>query len=634
MVLLLLVAWVAYLVVVPFLAWNKVEKAAWEPDGERPADQPGTTYLLVGSDSRADLTKAQRQELSTGTVEGQRTDTIMLLHTGSGPNLLMSIPRDSLVDIPGSGVGKINGAFARGGAPLLVQTLEQDTGIRIDDYAEIGLGGVVDMVDAVGGIQICPNHRMRDKLAGLNIKKGCQDVDGATALAYSRSRHTNLKLGDVARARQQREVVKAVGKKALSPWTFVNPVRYWSLNMAVPASFSFGDGTSKITAGRFGLAMTRVNGSNGLTCSVPISDLSVRWDEERSQQMFAKIISDDTDSIGGPVHPLRLPQESDLVTDLTSAPPTAAPTAAPTVLETISYDVDADGVCTLTLDRPDALNSFTVTMARELETFFLETAHDDAIRAVVVTGAGRAFCAGMDLSATGNVFGLDESVRPTPEDLREHLTEAPYHDGIRDTGGRVTLAIHALPKPVIAAINGPAVGIGATMTLAMDIRMASTKARIGFVFGRLGIVPEACSSWFLPRIVGIQRPWSGSTPPTSSPPRTRSPGACCARCTSPTTWSPRRRTSPARSSSTGPRPRSAWPSSCSTATAPPSTRSRHTSPTRWRCSGPRSPTARRASRRSSRSAPRSSPAVPPTSPGSSRPDPPAGGRERRVSAGR
>jgi enoyl-CoA hydratase/carnithine racemase len=110
----------------------------------------------------------------------------------------------------------------------------------------------------------------------------------------------------------------------------------------------------------------------------------------------------------------------------------------------------------------------------------------------------------MDLSASGNVFGLDESQRPTPDELREHLTEQPYHDGVRDTGGRVTLAIHALPKPVIAAINGAAVGIGATMTLAMDIRLASTKARIGFVFGRLGIVPEACSSYFLPRIVGIQ----------------------------------------------------------------------------------------------------------------------------------
>ncbi|MET0997805.1 MAG: crotonase/enoyl-CoA hydratase family protein [Marmoricola sp.] len=180
----------------------------------------------------------------------------------------------------------------------------------------------------------------------------------------------------------------------------------------------------------------------------------------------------------------------------------AEPTSA---YETISWTLDDDGVATLTLDRPDALNSFTVTMARELEQFFRTDAMRDEVKAVVVTGAGRAFCAGMDLSAEGNVFGLDETLAPTPADLRDRLEDPDIADGVRDTGGKVTLAIHELPKPVIAAINGAAVGIGATMTLAMDIRMVSTKARIGFVFGRLGIVPEAASTWFLPRIVGIQQ---------------------------------------------------------------------------------------------------------------------------------
>ncbi|WP_107772535.1 crotonase/enoyl-CoA hydratase family protein [Nocardioides sediminis] len=180
-------------------------------------------------------------------------------------------------------------------------------------------------------------------------------------------------------------------------------------------------------------------------------------------------------------------------------------TASSTSYETLSVELDEDGVCTLTLDRTEALNSFTVTMARELEAFFRAAATDDAVRAVVVTGAGRAFCAGMDLSAEGNVFGLDETLHPTPADLRDHLTEEPWQDGVRDTGGKVALAIHACPKPVVAAINGAAVGIGATMTLAMDLRLASTTARIGFVFGRLGIVPEACSSYFLPRIVGLQQ---------------------------------------------------------------------------------------------------------------------------------
>ena len=173
--------------------------------------------------------------------------------------------------------------------------------------------------------------------------------------------------------------------------------------------------------------------------------------------------------------------------------------------ETLSWSVDDLGVLTLTLSRPDQLNAFSVTMARELETAFRRVRSDDDVRAVVVTGSGKAFCAGMDLSVDGNVFGLDESAAPTVEDLRDRMTEPPFHDGVRDTGGRVALAIHDCDKPVIAAINGAAVGVGATMTLAMDVRMASTAARIGFVFGRLGIVPEATSSFFLPRIVGLQR---------------------------------------------------------------------------------------------------------------------------------
>ncbi len=167
---------------------------------------------------------------------------------------------------------------------------------------------------------------------------------------------------------------------------------------------------------------------------------------------------------------------------------------------TISHDID-DGILTVTLDRPDALNAFTVTMADELEATFREVNDDDSVRAVIVTGAGRAFCAGMDLDREGNVFGLDESLDPGLADMAD--LDAETLRGVRDTGGRVTLAIHDCRKPVIAAINGPAVGIGATMTLAMDARLVSEKARVGFVFGRLGIVPEAASTWFLPRIVGL-----------------------------------------------------------------------------------------------------------------------------------
>ena len=280
--------------------------------------------------------------------------------------------------------------------------------------------------------------------------------------------------------------------------------------------------------------------------------------------MFEAIIEDDTSSIG-----------KDLCT--TTGLPRAV-TRVGADWETLRWEVDDDGVATLTLHRPDALNAFDLTMARELERVFLDAARDDDVRAVVVTGAGRAFCAGMDLSAEGNVFGLDETVRPTPADLRAHLTEPPYADGVRDTGGKVTLAIHACPKPVLAAINGAAVGIGATMTLAMDLRLASTRARIGFVFGRLGIVPEAASTWFLPRIVGTAQAleWIYAADVLTAEQALAGPAAALgARARRPAAGGPG--AGAVASSSTARRSPWRWPSGWSTATPRPPTRSRPTS---------------------------------------------------------
>ena len=171
---------------------------------------------------------------------------------------------------------------------------------------------------------------------------------------------------------------------------------------------------------------------------------------------------------------------------------------------TIRYEV-AENILTLTLNRPDHLNAFTPEMAEELIAAFNRASDDDDVRAIVVTGEGRAFCAGMDLSGSGNVFGLNEDLSPTMEDMEHRLDDPEISAGVRDTGGQVTLAIYDCNKPVIAAINGAAVGIGATMTCAMDIRLASEHARIGFVFNKIGITPEACSSWFLPRIVGMSQ---------------------------------------------------------------------------------------------------------------------------------
>jgi len=160
--------------------------------------------------------------------------------------------------------------------------------------------------------------------------------------------------------------------------------------------------------------------------------------------------------------------------------------------EAITYELDA-GVLTLTLNRPEKLNAFTARMCIELLDAFDRADADDNVRAVIITGAGRAFCAGADLSTGGDTF--DNTAQGRRDTLETH----------RDGGGLVSLRIFESKKPIIAAINGPAVGVGITMTLPMDIRIASSAARMGFVFARRGIVPEACSSWFLPRVVGISQ---------------------------------------------------------------------------------------------------------------------------------
>ena len=294
----LLLLWLVFLIAVPIWAWTRVEKVDVEPTAGRPDEQPGTTYLVVGSDQADDLTAEQREVVRAGDRSSGRTDTIMVLHTGDGPNLLMSLPRDSIVEIPGQGTGKINSATVLGGPRLLVRTVEENTGIRIDHFVEIGFGGVINMVDAVGGVQICPDNAMKDPDARLDIKAGCQEADGLTALAYSRSRKTYAARGDVDRARAQREVVSAIGREAVSPWSIINPVRYYRLNMSAAEAVRVSEGTSVFSAARFAYAMTRVNGEDGLTCSVPIADLAVNWDQERADQMFQHIIDDDTDGIG------------------------------------------------------------------------------------------------------------------------------------------------------------------------------------------------------------------------------------------------------------------------------------------------------------------------------------------------
>ena len=305
-ILALVLAWVIFLVAVPLWALSQISKVDAEPSGERPEDTPGSTYLLVGSDSREDLSAAEREALGTGDAEGGRTDTIIVLHVpdNQGPTLLLSLPRDSYVTIPGQGENKINAAYAFGGPELLVATVEQNTGLRVDSYIEVGFTGFVDVVNAVGGVEVCPTAPINDPQAGnLTMDEGCQDIDGETALQYSRSRAFGN--GDITRAIHQREVIGAVGQRAASWQTVVLPWRYFGLNKAGSESLTTGEDVGPFDLTRFAWAMARSSGSDATRCVVPISSLgastpvgsAVIWDDAAAQEIFDEIASDDTVSV-------------------------------------------------------------------------------------------------------------------------------------------------------------------------------------------------------------------------------------------------------------------------------------------------------------------------------------------------
>ncbi len=190
----------------------------------RVADTPGTNWLIVGTDSRADLTQADRDKLATGDADGARTDTIMLAHLPTtGKAVLVSIPRDLYVPIPGMGSHKINSAFNNGGPNLLVQTVEGFTGVHIDHYAEIGFGGFDSLVDSVGGVEMCLDRPLRDPKAGLRLKAGCQKLDGAQALGLVRTRA--FPNADLERVVNQRKFLSALMSRATSPSVLLNPFR-------------------------------------------------------------------------------------------------------------------------------------------------------------------------------------------------------------------------------------------------------------------------------------------------------------------------------------------------------------------------------------------------------------------------
>ena len=303
---LLVVLSLGWLVGVPAYAWSQVGRTDDAPAGERPPEQPGQTFLLVGSDSREGLSGAERKRLGTGSTEGQRTDTIMILYVPPGGEpALISVPRDSYLPVPGHGSDKINSAFAFGGAKLLEQTVEQSTGLRVDGYLEIGFGGFVNVIDALDGIRMCVPRDIEDADSHLDLEKGCQTLDGTTALGYVRMRKADPR-GDLGRVERQREMLAAVAAKAASPATVINPVRYWRLNTAAASSVSVGEDTSLWQLGRLALAMRTVAGGDGLTLTVPVSDpgastpvgSAVLWDEEKARAMFSDLARGDTSDLG------------------------------------------------------------------------------------------------------------------------------------------------------------------------------------------------------------------------------------------------------------------------------------------------------------------------------------------------
>ena len=255
----------------------------------------GTNWLITGSDSRAGLSRAEIDALHVGFDEGTlNSDSIMLLHMGSGRPVLISIPRDSYVNIPGHGYNKINAALAYGGANLLIQTVENVTGLKIDHYMGIGFGGLVAVVNKIGGVQICLKTAINDSYSGVNLSAGCHDLNGDQALAFVRDRHS-FATEDLQRIQDQRAFISALLKKATSPGVFLNPFTALPFGSTAASSMSVDKGTSLLDL---------VHAASGLrdpeTGTVPIANSnyhtnagdSVLWNTTQATELFKALKND------------------------------------------------------------------------------------------------------------------------------------------------------------------------------------------------------------------------------------------------------------------------------------------------------------------------------------------------------
>ena len=262
----------------------------------RPAAGAGQNWLITGSDSRAGLTRAQKRQLHTGSDGGHRSDTILILHIPSngGRPVLISLPRDSYVNIPRYGQNKINAAYSFGGPRLLADAVQNNTGLRIEHYIGIGFGGLVNVVDAIGGVRMCLPGPIHDPASGLNLKAGCQTLDGAEALGYVRTRHTFAKQ-DLQRVQNQRLFLRALLRKLTSPGTLLNPFASIPAAFAAPGAVKVDSSTHLYQLLQLALALR-----NPQTTTVPIADANyqtaagdaVLWDHARAQQLFRNLNHD------------------------------------------------------------------------------------------------------------------------------------------------------------------------------------------------------------------------------------------------------------------------------------------------------------------------------------------------------
>ncbi|WP_406727242.1 LCP family protein [Streptomyces sp. GD-15H] len=281
---------------------------------DRPEAGKGTNYLIVGSDSRAGLTDEQKKNLHTGSAEGKRTDSMMILHTGSNGSTLISLPRDSNVEIPtfkGSDSGKtyqgtgrqvkLNAAYAEDGPELLVRTVEFNTGLHIDHYVEIGFAGFANIVDAVGGVEMDIPQDIKDTKSGADLKKGKQTLNGEEALAFVRTRYA-LAGSDLDRTKNQQKFLSALAGQVATPATVLNPFKLYP---------TMGAGLDSLIVDKdmslFGLAdmfwsMKGVSGGDGTSMNMPVSGSSggnLLWDKAKVKQLVNELNNDEKVTVKG-----------------------------------------------------------------------------------------------------------------------------------------------------------------------------------------------------------------------------------------------------------------------------------------------------------------------------------------------